>query len=70
MAQDWPFTLHSSRTPTAHAAGVTLVTDNSPPATSMTTMAKMAEMVPMSRRYGVHARVAVSHKRDSSYLGM
>ena len=63
MAQDWSFNLHSSQMPTAHAAGVTLVTDDNPPVTSTTTMTKMAKMVPMSLRYGVHASTATSkHK--------
>ena len=41
--------------------------DANPPATSMTTMAEMAEMVPMGLRYAVHASAAASQREGTSY---
>ena len=66
MAQDWPFALHSSH---SHTAGITLVTDGNPPATTITMaeMAEMVPMVPMGLRYGVHASTATSQREETRY---
>ena len=64
MAQIWSVTLHSSH---AHAAGITLVTDGTPPTKFTKTMADMVEMVPVGLRYGVHASAAVSRHQGTTY---
>ena len=44
------------------------MTDGNPPARLMTTMAKMAEMVPMGLRYAVHASAAASQCEGTTYI--